>query len=842
MQFSIRRLATFAVLLGALSTAGGACAQVLNLSKDLVAMGIATSNMTPNTPSLDSSPLLQAGVAYASAHSIPSVVAERGSYYFLSLNSPSEHVYLNATTNVTVDLRHSDLYFAQGNIKAIDAANTVNLTLENFTVDYLQLPFTQLTVTSVDTSAKTISFTQLGSYSLPSTFNALTVPSGYINDGYFAYVFRNGQELSTTGRMKVTAPFNDTSLQLAGTEPWAQAAALGTILPGDTLVLEWRAGVGAVFASGSTGLTVKNVSVYASGFIGVFTNLGSATTIDHVQVIPRPGTDRLISSNADGIHLAKAGANNAITNNTVKRTCDDAIAMDGQWYAIVAADSSTASVQVTRNNNGSLAIGAAVDFIDIVDATIAGTATIVDENPEPAMQTGKAGEPITLTLDHAISGLLTNFGVTPNDPNLRGSGTVISGNLAQEIVFGRGIYPAGVANVTITDNMIEATNRTGIIVEQDEGLTYNYKTGPSSGITVQSNIVDNALGYGNPSAGVVTDGGGIAVVAEDQHFAWVATQSLTDIAITDNFVTNTIRSGIRMENVNSGTMAGNTVLNYGTAPDNAIWFVPVCAVCETMAEVEADFTQPVLGVNSVAITEILNTTSGTPVENQSSADGSYRLAPNAIAVARGQKLSTSTAVASGTPLPHKLAGVEVKVKDSAGVSRLAGLYSVSPSEITYVIPEGTAPGVATVTIGAQTGGAFVSSAAPALFSADATGSGVALATALLTTHGGTQTSEAVYQCTSTCTAVPLDLGVPSDTLTVSFQGTGIRHHGALAHVTAEVGGVVAPVETAAKLPGADPGIDYVVVKIPHSLAGAGEVPVVLTVDGFTANVVTIDIK
>jgi uncharacterized protein (TIGR03437 family) len=839
---SSHRLATYTLLLGALSSARAAYGQVLNLSTDLVGLGIAASNMTPDMPSLDSRPLLQSGVAYASAHHIPKVVAKRGHYYFLSLNSPYQHVYLNATANVTVDLRHSDLYFAQGNVMAIDAANTVNLTLENFTIDYLQLPFTQLTVTSVDTTAKTISFNPLGSYALPSSFNSLTVPPGIIDDGFYVYVFRNGQELATTGRMKVATPLNDSTLQLVGTEPWAQAVELGSIEAGDTLALEWRAGAGAIFTSGSSNLTVKNVSVYASGFIGVNVDLGTATTIDHVQVIPRPGTDRMLSTNADGIHLDKAGADNAITNCTVKRTCDDAIAMDGQWYAIVAAGSSTTSVQVTRNNTGMLAIGGAFDFIDIVDATIAGTATILDENPEPAMQTGKPGELLTLTLDHAIPGLSTNFGVTPHDPNLRGSGTVISGNVTQEIAFGRGIYPAGVANVTITDNMIEATNRTGIIIEQDEGLTYNYKTGPSSGISVQNNVVDNSLGYGNPSAGVVTDGAGIAAVAYDQHFAWVATQSLSDISITGNFVTNTIRSGIRLENVNGGTITGNTVLDYGTAPDDAIWFLPSCAVCETLAEIEADFTQPVLALNSVAITEILNTTSGPPVKNESFADGSYRFAPGSIVVALGQDFTTHTATAGSGPLPHHLAGVDVQVKDIAGVTRLAGLVFASPSQVTYVLPEGTAPGVATVTVSTQASGALISSVAPGLFSADATGSGVALATAQLTTHGGTVTTEPVYQCTPDCTALPLDLGAPGDTLIVNFEGTGIRHHGSLSKVVVEIGGVFSKVEAAGKIPGADHGQDYVSVKIPHSLAGAGEVPVVMTVDGFTANVVMIDIK
>jgi uncharacterized protein (TIGR03437 family) len=38
------------------------------------------------------------------------------------------------------------------------------------------------------------------------------------------------------------------------------------------------------------------------------------------------------------------------------------------------------------------------------------------------------------------------------------------------------------------------------------------------------------------------------------------------------------------------------------------------------------------------------------------------------------------------------------------------------------------------------------------------------------------------------------------------------------------------------------GLDQVNVYVPRSLAGAGEVPVILTVDGITANVVTINIK
>jgi len=563
--------------------------------------------MTPNQPSLDARPLFQAGVAYASTNHIPTVIADPGSYYFL-VNSPYQHVFLDAPQNVTVDLQNSDLYFAQSNTVAFSIENSVNLTLKNFTIDYLTLPFTQMTFVGVSSlSPPTLRFTPIAGYALPSSFNSRTVPSGVNNEGFYVYVFRNGQELSTTGRMSVASgPLNDSTLQLTGSEPWTQAAELNTIQPGDTLALEWRAGSGTIFVLGSTGLTLENISIYASGFIAVNSILGWATTVDHVQVIPRPGTSRMLSSNADGIHLSKAGANNRITNNIVARTCDDAIAIDGQWYAIVSANSNSSTVEVTRNNAGTLAIGQAFDFIDIYNATIAGTATIVNENPEPSAQTGDPGESITLTLDSAIPGLLTDFGVTPHDPAFRGSGTVISGNLAQEIVFGRGIYPAGVANVSITGNVTEKTNRTGIIVEQDEALIYNYKTGPSSGITIEGNFVDNALGYGVPSEGVQTDGAAINVVAYDAYFNWVSTQSLSDIQIINNLVANTIHTGIRVNNVNDGAITGNVVLNYGTQPTSYIWYLPVCPICESLAQMESDLSQAVLVVNSTAVTNMFN--------------------------------------------------------------------------------------------------------------------------------------------------------------------------------------------------------------------------------------------
>jgi uncharacterized protein (TIGR03437 family) len=825
-----------ALVLTVLRSATAQTPAVLNLSHDLVANGIATQNMAPNSPSLDARPLFEAGINYASKNHIPTVIADRGSYYFLTQNTSYRHAVLGNISNVTVDLQYSDLYFAHGNIIAIQVVSSTNVTLRNFTIDYLQLPFTELAVTGVNAATKTINFKQFGNYPLPSTFNNITIPANYVVSGYFVFAFRNGQELRTTGRMEATGPFNDSSVQIIGTQPWVSSTAIGSIQPGDTLVFTYRAGVGAITSSFSTGLTVQNVSIYSSGFIGVNLGFGSGNTVDHVQVIPRPGTDRLISTNADGIHLSHSGANNTVTNNTVKRTCDDALAIDGQWYAMVNAANTGATVQVARNSDSPLNVGTSFDFINYTNATVVGTATIVAISPPSTQQTNSGGELLTVTLDHAVS-LQPNFGMTPSDPMLRGSGSVFRGNLVQEGVFARGVYPAGVENVTVTDNLIESTNGIGVLVEQDEALTYNYKTGPSSGITISNNIIDNALGYGVPSYDLLSEAAAINVVAYDQSFRWVSTMPFSGINVTGNFVTNTVRTGVRLENVNGGAIAGNTILNYGTQPNDYLWFLPNC--CETQAQIQADFAQPVVVLSSSAVTNANNTTSGTWVANVSDADGSYRLAPNSIAAAYGQNLAPAPGPPPGATLPTSLGGVSVAVKDSAGVSRLAELYYVGQNQINYVVPAGTAAGVATVTIGKTVSAALVATVGPGLFTEGGT---VAAALAIRASASGTQVPVAVFQCASAgCSTVPMDLGASTDTLVLELYGTGIRGRSSMTNVVAEIGGVPAQVVYASAQPQFD-GLDQVNIYVPRSLAGAGEVPVVLTVDGVTANVVTVNVK
>ncbi|MEO6723923.1 MAG: hypothetical protein ABIP14_01355, partial [Blastocatellia bacterium] len=90
-------------------------------------------------------------------------------------------------------------------------------------------------------------------------------------------------------------------------------------------------------------------------------------------------------------------------------------------------------------------------------------------------------------------------------------------------------------------------------------------------------------------------------------------------------------------------------------------------------------------------------------------------------------------------------------------------------------------------------------------------------------------------------SVPVDLGPEGDQVFLILYGTGWRYHSSLSAVTTKIGGVNAETSYAG-LQGDYAGLDQLNVRLPRSLAGRGEVDVMLSVDGTAANVVRVSVK
>jgi uncharacterized protein (TIGR03437 family) len=223
------------------------------------------------------------------------------------------------------------------------------------------------------------------------------------------------------------------------------------------------------------------------------------------------------------------------------------------------------------------------------------------------------------------------------------------------------------------------------------------------------------------------------------------------------------------------------------------------------------------------------------------------VAPESIATAFGSALSIRT-LSAPPPYPTILGDTRLIVKDSRGVERTAALIAVSPGQINYVVPAGTATGRAEIivfngTSVAAFGTVAVETVAPGLFTANSDGRGAPAALALRVKSDGAQSVLPVYQCgfgPASCAPIPISLGAESDKVFLILFGTGIRSAG-IGGIYAEIDGVEAPVFYGG--PQSDyPGLDQVNLLVPRLLAGRGEVTLALSASGVLANFVRVRLE
>ena len=225
------------------------------------------------------------------------------------------------------------------------------------------------------------------------------------------------------------------------------------------------------------------------------------------------------------------------------------------------------------------------------------------------------------------------------------------------------------------------------------------------------------------------------------------------------------------------------------------------------------------------------------------------LAANSIVAAFGAKLATATVVGATLPLPTTLAGTTVKLRDSANVERLAPLFFVSPAQINYLIPLGTANGAVTVTVTSgdttvTSGTLNLASVAPGLFAANATGQGPAAGFVLRVKADGSQVTEPLINFDTALNRfvlVPVDVNNALEQVFLILFGTGFSNIGAASNGMVKLGGQDAELLYAGPQ-GQLAGLDQLNIRVPRALAGRGEIDVAFTAGGRTANLVKANVK
>ena len=221
------------------------------------------------------------------------------------------------------------------------------------------------------------------------------------------------------------------------------------------------------------------------------------------------------------------------------------------------------------------------------------------------------------------------------------------------------------------------------------------------------------------------------------------------------------------------------------------------------------------------------------------------LAPQQLVTAFGSGFASQTFTAAKQPLPTTLGDTSISITDSAGVTQPAPLYYVSPGQASFLIPDGVAPGAASVKVtrGGTTvvsGSLTVASVSPGIYSANGNGAGVAAAAYFRAS--ATSAVSLAFTCQTgvalSCLSTPISLGAAADTVYVTLYGTGIR---GARNVLAYVAGQPAQVIYAGDQKQYQ-GLDQINIALPGGLAGVGEASVYVVADGQPSNMTTIHIQ
>lgn len=217
------------------------------------------------------------------------------------------------------------------------------------------------------------------------------------------------------------------------------------------------------------------------------------------------------------------------------------------------------------------------------------------------------------------------------------------------------------------------------------------------------------------------------------------------------------------------------------------------------------------------------------------------VAPESIATGFSEGMTLMEGAAQSVPLPVELNNLSFKIVDSSKAIRSVPLLFVSPKQANLVIPNSTALGAAIIQaflsgqIVAE-GTLTVNASAPAVFSANGSGQGLAAATVTRVASSGASTSGLTFDPVS-LTAIPVDVGVAGEEVYLSVFGTGMRS--LQAPLTARVGGSVVAVA------GPVPHSQFIALDqvnlgpLPSVLGGLGEIDIELAAGDVAVNTTTV---
>lgn len=437
----------------------------------------------------------------------------------------------------------TEIIFRDPRRGGIFVAGGSGVIVRDLTVDYDPPPFTQGTIVAVDLDAGTFDLRVDEGYPSPDApWFATGDPPRNMAVAFDAHQRRlkaGAPDFYIVGGWQAhPATPNVWTIRLCDDE----RNKTSSLSPGDRFALLSRRGNGAFRFNGTVDSTLENVTVHASPSLTVALAACSDMTIRNLRVTYRAGSDRLIASTGDGLHVQQNRVGPIIQNCLFEGLCDDAVNI----YAppmIVRRVLSPSEVEVTASAD--VRIG---DTLQIFDPR----AGIVRAEPK-VLAVRDVRDLRAMTFDHPVDNIVAGEDHRSADTiyNLSacGAGYVITGNhMRNHRRFGLLLRAGG---GVISDNTFENLGGWSICI----GNEPSWPEGPAGADWL---IRGNRFIAGAYSAGYGDSPFSASIVIQGMSLAGIPpTPLLSSVRIEDNHFTASPGGAVALRSVRNVVLRRN---------------------------------------------------------------------------------------------------------------------------------------------------------------------------------------------------------------------------------------------------------------------------------------------
>jgi hypothetical protein len=498
----------------------------------------------------ESGPALRSAIKAASASGAGSeVLLEAGTYLVAPERPRTDCLPINGADGLLVRGRgvETRIVFGDPISSGFSVRNSRNVVLREFVIDYDPLPFCQGTIRGVNVEAGHFEIEIDDGYPSPDGEQFVRAIEPY---GKWGMIMDRA-----TRRIKAGTPdhYMAPRWELIGGRSWRFFAAndhfrrqLKQMQVGDAYVHLGRGHGTAILAQGCDGLLVEKVEIRASPglAVGLIGNSG-ALVVRGLEVRFAPGTDRLLTTNADGVHCQQNRTGPVIEQSYFEGMADDGVNI----YAppIVVREVLSPS-KLLVSASGRVWPGDRLQVFDPRTGQVRGTVQAADVTSQGRLFMLSLKEPfhgIAPGEDHRSADTLYNLDAC-------GAGFQIRQNEFRGHRRYGCLLRAG--GGTVEDNLFEDTTGAGVVLTNEP----DWPEGPVPWETV---IRRNRFVRGGMCAGYADSPQGAALIVRAARLGHALAESepIRGISIVDNTFVDRAGTAVFIGGANGVTLSGNHI-------------------------------------------------------------------------------------------------------------------------------------------------------------------------------------------------------------------------------------------------------------------------------------------